>query len=121
RDKNRKYVGSAFCFSNRGGFRGFQCFTKEETDMLAGSIHEAVRDYVAEYDKPERLVIHYYKKMSYKERRPIERMLRDLGLKEVPVVVVTINKTPSRDVVLFDGDYGGKMPLSGTYVRLDHH
>lgn len=121
RDKRRKYVGSAFCFSNEGQFRGFQCFAKEETTMLAGSIREAVRNYVAEYGELDRLIIHYYKKMSYKERKPIEDMLGNLGLDDVSVVVVTINKTPSRDILLFDEDWEGKMPVSGTYVRLGHH
>ena len=121
RDKDQQYVGSAFCFSNKGEFRGFQCFAKKETGLLASSMREAVRSYVEEYGELDRLVIHYYKKMSYKERKPIIRMLNNLGLEEVSVVIVTINKTPSFDTVLFDNDYEGKMPVSGTYVRLDHH
>ncbi|MDZ7681631.1 MAG: Piwi domain-containing protein [Fodinibius sp.] len=122
RDKNRQYVGSAFCFSQKGEFRGFQCFVKEETGMLAGSIREAVRNYVSEYDDDlDRLVIHYYKKMSYSERKPIERVLRNLGLEDVSIVVVTINKTPSSDTLVFDREYKGKMPVSGTFVRLGHH
>src|SRR5699024_7269394 len=118
-DFNRQYVGSAFCFSNRGRFRGFRCFAKKETDMLAGSIRKAVREYVNEYGRPERLVIHYYKKMSYRERKPIMRMLHNLGLEDIDVVIVTINNTDSRDVMVFDDNYNAKMPLSGTCVQLD--
>jgi hypothetical protein len=117
-DFNNQYIGSAFCFSNRGHFEGFQCFAKKETDMLAGSIRKAVRKYISEHDKPERLVIHYYKKMSHRERQPIMHMLHHLGLKDIDVIVVTINKTESRDVILFDKKSSAKMPLSGTYVQL---
>jgi argonaute-like protein implicated in RNA metabolism and viral defense len=120
-DKNQQYIGSAFCFSNGGTFRGFRCFSKKETRLLAGSIREAVRNYVKEVGELDRLIIHYYKKMSYREREPIVKMLHNLGLEDVTVVVVTINKTPSSDVLLFDRAYEGRMPLSGTYVRLDHH
>jgi hypothetical protein len=120
-DKDQQYVGSAFCFDNSGTFKGFQCFEKRRTYMLAGSIRQAVHRYVKEHGKPERLVIHYYKQMSYRERKPIEDTLRDLGLGEVPVVIVTLNKTPSFDTVLFDAAWEEKMPYSGTYLRLDHH
>ncbi len=88
--------------------------------MLAGSIREAVRGYVAEFEEPERLIIHYYKQMSYRERKPVMHMLHnDLELDDTEVVVVTINKTQSRDIVLFDDNYNGKMPMSGTFMRLD--
>jgi hypothetical protein len=113
------YVGSAFCFSDTGKFRGFQCFSSRETGMLAGSIRKAVHRYVRDYGKPERLIVHYYKRMSYRERKPIVGMLHNLGLDDLPVVVVTINKTDSRDVVVFDELYGGRIPLSGTFIQLD--
>ncbi|MCW9709144.1 Piwi domain-containing protein [Fodinibius salsisoli] len=121
RDKDRQYVGSAFCFDNSGRFKGVQCFEKEQTNMLAGSIRDAVHRYVDKHGKPERLVIHYYKQMSRRERRPIERTLDNLGLDDVDIVIVTINKTPSFDTVVFDAGWQEKMPYSGTYLRLDHH
>jgi len=113
----KRYVGNAFCFSNDGKFRGFQCYTSDETGMLAGSIRKAVRTYVNEKPNIERLVIHFYKRMSYRERKPIMAMLHDLGL-NIPVIVVSINKTESRDVVLFDRANPEKIPMSGTWTKL---
>lgn len=121
REVNRQYVGSAFCFDNSGCFKDVQCFEKKRTDLLAGSIRDAVHRYLEAYGKPERLVIHYYKQMSKKERRPIEWMLDNLGLQDTDLVVVTLNKTPSYDTVCFDSGWEQKMPFSGTYIRLDHH
>lgn len=115
--KKKRYVGNAFCFSNEGRFRGFQCYSSDETHMLAGSIREAVRTYVREKKSIERLVIHFYKRMSYRERKPIMKMLHNLGL-DIPVIVVSINKTESRDVVLFDRTNPERIPLSGTYTKL---
>lgn len=119
-DMNKRYVGNAFCFSNDGRFRGFQCYTSDETTMLAGSIREAVRTYAAEKPDIERLVIHFYKRMSYRERKPIMEMLHNLGL-DIPVIVVSINKTESRDVVLFDRANPEKIPVSGTFTSLRDH
>lgn len=117
RDFDNRYVGNAFCFSGNGDFRGFECYAAKETGMLAGSIRKAVRRYVREEKDIDRLVIHYYKKMSYRERKPIMQMLHDLGL-DIPVIVVSINKTQSRDAVLFDLTSEERLPMSGTYARL---
>lgn len=122
RNKNltEPYLGSAFCFGNNGTFRGFQCFTKSDTTMLAGSIYDAVRDYVQKHNRVERLVIHFYKQLSYRDLRPIQRMLHNLGL-DIPVIVVTINKTESKDIVLFDRKSEYKMPGSGTYSKAGYN
>lgn len=117
RDMEEQYIGNAFCFANDGTFRGFECFAKKETEMLAGSIREAVRRYAGEQPELNRLVIHFYKRMSYRERRPILQMLNELGL-DIPVIVVSINKTDSRDIVLFDEVNPDKIPLSGMYRQL---
>jgi hypothetical protein len=117
---DKRYLGSTFCFSNDGTFRGFECFAAEETHLLAGSIRQAVLRYREEHQEVERLVIHFYKRMSYKERQPIMRTLHKLGL-DIPVIVVTINKTESRDLVLLDTQAAHRLPVSGTYVRLTKH
>ena len=82
--------------------------------MLAGSVREAVQRYAAENSEVERLVIHFYKTMSYSERKPIMEMLKDLGL-DIPVIVVTINKTEYEQAILFDLNTSMRLPLSGTY------
>jgi hypothetical protein len=97
-------------------------------EELIGAIQLAIIKYASVNDRPNRLIIHYYKPMSLKEEfKPIEQMLNSLGL-YIPVYVVTINKTEADDTVLFDlnstyTDYKKQtkmsyMPYSGTYVYL---
>lgn len=114
---NVQYIGSAFSFQNNGKFNRFECFRKNEIDELAGSILDAVKDYAIYYPNIKKLVIHFYKSMKKDELRPIEEGLRNLGL-DIPVFIVSINKTESRDIVAFDEDYSQKMPLSGSYINI---
>jgi len=116
-DSDTQYIGSAFSFMNNGKFNRFECFRKNEIDELAGSILRAVKEYASHFNNIGRLVIHFYKNMSNKELRPIEDGLKDLGL-DIPVFVLSINKTESRDIVAFDDDWTQQMPLSGTYINI---
>ncbi len=117
-DTQKKYLGSAFCFSGEGRFYGFDCFRSSQTDELAGSIIMAVRRYCNENAQPEKLVIHFYKTLSKKELKPIEMGLARLGLK-IPVVVVTVNKSFSQDVLAFDTDSEHLMPASYSYIPVN--
>jgi len=119
RDLDKKYVGSAFSFTNEGRFQGFNCFRNNQISELAGSITLAVRDFCNQKQKPERLVIHFYKRLSRRELKPIEQMLSRLGL-DIPVVVVSVNKGYSDDLIGFDSNREDKMPLSGTYLSLSY-
>ncbi len=110
-----RYIGNAFCFQNDGGFKGFNAFEKSDTLALANSIRDAIEKYINENKGPERLVIHYYKKMSRKEEQPISDVLKRLNL-SLPYVIVTIND--SEDYVLFDYLFDGKMPQSGTFLQI---
>ena len=114
---NVQYIGSAFSFQNNGTFNSFECFRKNEIDELAGSILSAVKDYAIHNTNIKRLIIHFYKSMSQRELQPIEDGLKNLGL-DIPVFIVTINKTESRDIVAFDDAYQQKMPLSGLYIKI---
>lgn len=114
---NVRYIGSAFSFSNNGTFNKFDCFMRNQTDELAGSIIQSIKDYVSYSDQPKRLIIHYYKDMSDKEFDPIEKGLNALGL-SIPVFIVAINKTESNDIVAFDNDYSELMPHSGTFINV---
>lgn len=115
--KKTKYVGSAFCFNNEGEFQGFDCFQANETDMLAGSIRKAVLKYIVDHDKADRLIIHFYKEISKKELEPIISTLHKLGL-PIPVIIVSINKTESKELLGFDTSHPELMPYSGTYVKV---
>ncbi|MDP3643252.1 MAG: Piwi domain-containing protein [Bacteroidota bacterium] len=116
-DTNVQYIGSAFSFDNTGAFNSFEYFHHDQTAELAGSIEEAIIRYANVNDKPSRLIIHFYKEISEEEIKPIENALHNLGL-DIPVYVVTINKTESEDFVVFDTSWGDLMPYSGRYINL---
>ena len=116
KEQNR-YIGSAFCFKNNGSFRGFNVFEKQDTSALSQAIKETIEKYTLENSGCDRLVIHYYKDLSKKEEEPIRNVLKQLNL-NIPYVVLTINETQSKDYVLFDTSFDGKMPQSGTFIKI---
>jgi len=119
-DQNRRYIASAFSFQNNGLFRKFEYFTQNETTLLAGSICKAIRDFtsVAEANK---VVIHFYKEMSYEELKPIQQGMKDLDL-DIPLYILNINKTESEDLIAYDLNWGDRlMPKSGTYIRIGYN
>ena len=119
-DTNVRYIGSAFSFSNNGKFNRFECFHNNQIVELAGSIINQVKEFVAVNSNMDRLVIHFYKNMSYKELKPIEDGLNDLGL-DIPVFIVSINKTESNDIVAFDNNWNDLMPLSGLFINIGNN
>lgn len=117
KEENIQYIGSSFSFTNHGRFNRFEYFMKNEIDVLAGSIADSVRQYAAAHGEPSRLIIHFYKTMSRAEIEPIQHELKNLGL-DIPVFILTINKTESRDILAFDKNWNGRMPISGTFINL---
>jgi len=117
---NRRYIGSTFCFSNDGIFKGFDSFPADNRFLLAGEIRKAVESYRNANKKAERLIIHFYKRMSNKEIAPIISQLRKSTL-DIPVIIVSVNKTASSDLVLFDADSSYKMPHSGTFIGVGNN
>lgn len=133
RSDDQQYIGAAFSFDNTGIFNSYNYFQKNELDELVGAIKFAIMQYSSVNNCPDRIIIHYYKKISRKnEFRKVEDMLRSLNL-DVPVYIVTINKTESEDIVMFDSessysewDYYTKqnvskpslMPYSGKWINL---
>lgn len=116
-DTNTQYIGSAFSFDNTGAFNSFEYFHHDQTAELAGSIEDAIIRYASVNNSPSRLIIHFYKEMSEEEIKPVENVLQNLGL-DIPVFVVTINKTESEDFVVFDTTWPDLMPYSGRYINL---
>lgn len=115
--RKSRYIGSAFCFNNEGIFKGFDCFGADDTDSIAGSIREAVKKFIESNHKATRLIIHFYKDLSKKELKPIISTLNSLGL-SIPVIVVTINKTESKELLAFDIKSQKLMPYSGTIIKV---
>jgi hypothetical protein len=114
---NTRYIGSTFCFANDGRFKNFNVLPANNHKLLAGAIREAVESYKNQHQETERLIIHFYKRMSQKEISPIIRQLKSID-KNIPIIIVTVNKSESSDLVLFDMDYVRKMPYSGTYIPI---
>jgi len=117
KSRKNKYVGSAFCFNNEGIFEGFDCFLANEITLLAGSIRKAVLKYLVDHETANRLIIHFYKTISKKELTPIIDILNKLGL-SIPVIIVSINKTESKELLAFDMSSKDLMPLSGSIVKV---
>lgn len=118
----KRYVGSAFCFNQDGIFQNFDCYRDNDLEHLIKDIRKAIGIYLVQNQdqKPKRLIIHYYKTMGKRESKPITDMLYTLGF-NIPVFIVTINKTESSDIVAFDSDSADLMPLSGTYVKVGYN
>lgn len=112
----KRYLGSAICFTNNGTFQGFNSFSEDDTLKLAGSFHKAIKTYKEENENVERVVIHFYKKMSRREAKVIKKVLKSLDL-DIPIVVLTIHKSRSTDYVLTDTEVDHLMPLSGTWIK----
>lgn len=116
-DSGLQYIGSSFCFANTGRFQEFDCMVNTNTSVLAGSIHEAIVRYASINNHPDRLIIHFYKTMSKAEIKPIQDKLYQLGL-DIPVYIISINKTQSTDIIAWDNEWGNLMPTSGTYIKV---
>lgn len=117
KDTDIQYIGSAFSFANNGKFNRFECFQKNQTDELAGSILNQIKEYVSVNSNMSRLIIHFYKNMSKEELEPIEQGLNHLGL-DIPVFILSINKSESSDIVAFDKNWKGLMPESGIFINI---
>lgn len=115
-----KYVGSTFCFKNNGKFLGFDAFPAKNTYLLASSIDLAVKRYIQENKTANRLVIHFYKEINSKELKPILDTLYKLK-QDIPVFIITVNKTESKDITAFDTDAPNLLvPISGTIIKVSH-
>lgn len=113
----KPYLGTAFCFDKEGQFREFDCCQAEDTEALGTSLKKALWQFCNQYGKPDRLIIHYYKKLRRDEGEQIEMMLKQNG-KQCPVFVVNMVTAVNDDLIAFDTSKNDYMPLSGTYVHL---
>jgi hypothetical protein len=116
-EEDTRYIASSFVFENNGIFNRFDYYHESDIDVLAGSIAEAVTNYSALIEEPQRLIIHFYKTMSQDEIYPIQKELNDLDLK-IPIFIITVNKTESEDIVAFDSSWPELMPESGTFINI---
>lgn len=116
----KRYIGSAFCFDNDGIFKNFDCYKDDDLEHIVQDIRKALSRYIAEDLTADRIIIHYYKTMSKKNSKKITDMLMRLNF-NIPLYIVTINKTEASDYVGFDTENPGLMPISGTYIKLGYN
>jgi hypothetical protein len=114
---NVKYIGSAFCFSNTGDFKEFNCRSTADSFLLAQEIKLMIQDFVKKNEKLDRIIIHFYKQMSYEEIEPIKKVLFQLGYDHIPIIIININKTFSKDYLVFDSEFKELLPYSGTIIN----
>lgn len=113
-----RYIGSSFAFSPKGEFRQFDATTENKAHLLAPKIKLMVQDFLKHHDSLDRLIIHLYPEIRKKDIQPFYKVLRQLGREDLPVFIVTINKTASLDYMCFEKDDTIKMPHSGTIVQV---
>ena len=111
------YIGNAICFHNDGRFEEFKVFPSDDIGQLIESLKQSIQQFVAKSGRCERLVIHYYKDVGHKEREMLDSAMKQLEI-DVPYIFVTVKDTGNKDYVIFDESFEGRIPTSGTIVRL---
>ncbi len=112
-----RYIGNAFCFSNNGEFQEFDCTSQKEAYLLAAKIKVYVQDFIKKKKNLNRVIIHFYKEMRYEEIKPIKAALFQLGYEDIPIFIININKTTSKDYIAFDVNSKELIPYSGTILN----
>ena len=114
-----RILGNAVYFDNSGILKKIDFINNEcEIKTLSNAIKNSILSYIKEDQKyPDRIIIHYYKPPNKKEIEILNTALKDLNL-ELPVVIVEINESKSKDHIVFDTTYKNSMPKSGTVVKL---
>ena len=114
----KPYLGSAFCFDKEGSFRNFNSCRADDTETLMSDLKKSIWHFCEDYENPDRLIIHYYKKkLKREESEQIENMLRQCDI-DCPIYVVNVVTASNEDLIAFDLTQNDKMPMSGTYVHL---
>lgn len=114
----KPYLGSAFCFDGEGRFKNFDFCRADDMDALQSTLNKALLNFYENSGKPDRIIIHYYKKkLNRTESKIIDDMLNDNGL-QCPVFVVNVVVAVNEDLIAFDTHCADRMPQSGTYVHL---
>lgn len=117
RQEGSTYLGTTFSFKNDGDFIGFDAVKCAQVEQLGTFFERTIRGFITEMTDIKRVVIHFYKDMNTAEERQLVDALERLDL-QVPYVVLTISDERSHEYIVFDESYSGKMPRSGTCVKL---
>ena len=115
-----KYIGSTFCFTDDGLFKGFDYFPDSAAFAIGAKLEQALQHYVQLHGKPDRLVIHYSKNIGKEAFSPILQKMYafDPG---IPVILVKLNSTRTEEYFVRDTRHASGYPVNGTVFRLYDH
>lgn len=111
------YLGNAVSFDRLGNFIDFDICHAHDVTALSMKLKENIMLFKRKFGSPERIIIHFYKKLNRKESREIEHAMLCCGV-DCDVFVVNVVPAANNDVIAFDTKQSDCMPLSGTYVHL---
>lgn len=115
------YLGSTVFFDNSGKLRASTFFRNDNIEAFKQTLRDALLDFIQNMaQRPERLIIHYFKIPGNKEKDAIYDAIKGMGL-DIPFIIVTIYDTKAKDYLAFDESYGYGMPMSGTAWRINRH
>jgi len=109
------FLGTTVAFRNDGTFIRFDSSQVTTVEDLIDYFRNILSSVQQQCVEAKRLVIHFYKKMNREEEKAVVQALDELGLK-IPYVV--LNVVDHCELMPFDITYSGKMPMSGTCVKL---
>lgn len=114
------YIGSAFCFDNKGEFQEFDCWPAKQEWALHATLAEAINKYKKNNPDIECVVIHYFKDMKRKDLKKIENLIDDLD-ENIPIIVVRFNSSFNNSEIIINENNNKKLPENACYVRLKNH
>lgn len=118
--RNRKrlkpYIATACAYSEMEGRFLFDAHEQTDIRLLTSSILKMVERFTGESEGYERIVIHFYKQLSFEERNEILDALNALKT-PVKLYIVMINKLQSTESIFWDSRNYNRLPVMGTYVR----
>ncbi len=117
RKPKEKFLGTTICFNNDGTFLGFDSTKADNITDLGNFFYKTIKQFSEKVPEINRIVVHFYKRMNNKEEKELTKAIKALEL-SIPYIVITISDGKSHNYMLFDEEYGGKMPQSGTCVQL---
>ncbi len=113
------FIGSTVFFDNSGKLKASGFFRGDNLEAFKQTLRDAILNFIqGTAQRPERLVIHYFKIPGNKEKDAVYNALKGMGI-NIPFVIVTINDTKAKDFLAFDEAYGFGMPMSGVAWRIN--
>lgn len=114
-----RYIGSSVFFDNEGYLKRTTAYrdSNDSKDLIT-QLKESVNEYISENSGIDRLVIHYYKTFSGKEKERIDKLLKREFNIPIPYALVEVNDSKSKLELAFDPNYDFGMPISGTFLNL---